>query len=126
MSVVAAVVFTVLFAGLSVLQLLVASGRPYGRLVWGGQHEVLPFRLRVGSVVSVVLYAGFCALLLSRAGVLPGGGTGAVVVGTWALVGYLALGVLVNGISRSRPERFVMTPLTLVLAACALVVALDA
>lgn len=126
MSVVAAVVFTVLFAGLSVLQLLVASGRPYGRLVWGGQHEVLPFRLRVGSVASVVLYAAFCALLLSRAGLLPGGGSGAVAVGTWVLVGYLGLGVVVNGISRSRPERFVMTPLTLVLAACASTVALGA
>lgn len=124
MSVAAAVVFAAVLAGLAVLQLLVASGRPYGRLVWGGQHEVLPRRLRVGSVVSVLLYAAFSALLLSRSGLLPGGATAPVVVGTWVLVAYLALGVALNGISRSRPERLVMTPVTLVLACCALVVAL--
>lgn len=124
MSVAAAVVFAAVLGGLAVLQLLVASGRPYGRLVWGGQHEVLPRRLRVGSVVSVLLYAAFAALLLSRSGLLPGGATAVVVVGTWVLVAYLALGVALNGISRSRPERLVMTPVALVLACCALVVAL--
>jgi hypothetical protein len=125
-SVVAAWIFAGLLVPLAVLQVLVASGRPYGRLVWGGQHQVLPRSLRVGSAVSPLLYAGFAALLLSRSGVLPGGETGPVVVGTWVLVAYLAVGVVVNGISRSRPERFVMTPLTLVLAGCALVVALGA
>jgi hypothetical protein len=125
-SVVAAWIFAGLLVPLAVLQVLVASGRPYGRLVWGGQHQVLPRSLRVGSAVSPLLYAGFAALLLSRSGVLPGGETGPVVVGTWVLVAYLAVGVVVNGISRSRPERFVMTPLTLVLAGCALVVAIAA
>ncbi len=46
-------------------------------------------------------------------------------IAIWVLVGYFALGVLLNGISRSRAERAVMTPLVLVLALCCLVVALD-
>ena len=37
---------------LAVLQGLVASGKPYGRLEWGGAHEVLPPKLRIGSLVS--------------------------------------------------------------------------
>lgn len=41
------------------------------------------------------------------------------------LVGYFALGIVVNGISRSLPERLVMTPVVTVLAVCCLVVALD-
>jgi hypothetical protein len=124
-STVAAWCFTGLLVPLAVLQVLVATGRPWGALVWGGQHRVLPRHLRVGSAVSPLLYAGFAALLLSRGGVLPAGGSTAVVVGTWVLVAYLAVGVVVNAISRSRPERFVMTPLTLALVACALVVALE-
>ena len=43
---------------------------------------------------------------------------------TYANVGYLALGVLMNAISRSKLERFIMTPVALVLAILALVVAL--
>ncbi|WP_249138750.1 hypothetical protein [Phycicoccus avicenniae] len=125
MSTAAAVVFTVLMAALSVLQVLVAAGRPFGRLVWGGRHEVLPRRLRVGSAVSVVLYAAFSWLVLARSGVLPGGDAPGVGVGTWVLVAYLVLGVAVNGVSRSRPERLVRTPVVAVLAGCALVVALE-
>ena len=44
---------------------------------------------------------------------------------SWIFVGYLALGVGMNGISRSLPERLTMTPLILVLAVLALIVALS-
>jgi hypothetical protein len=64
----AAIVATVVFAALAVLQLLVAVGKPYGRLVWGGAHRVLPARLRIGSVIAVVLYAAFTLVLLDRPG----------------------------------------------------------
>ncbi len=115
---------TAVLTALAALQAGLAAGRPWGRLAWGGQHEVLPSRLRVGSAVSIVLYAGFAAVLLTAArllGLLP---EGFADVAVWVLTGYFALGVVVNGISRSRPERAVMTPVSLVLAVCSLVVAI--
>lgn len=120
---VAVVVAGLALAALAVLQVLVASGRPYGRFVWGGQHEVLPQRLRIGSAVSVVIYALMLALLVWRAGGFGEPGQTAV-VGAWALVAYFALGVVVNALSRSRAERLTMTPTCLVLLACSLVVAM--
>ena len=52
-------------------------------------------------------------------------GTVAVVdVGIWVLVAYFVLGVGMNGISRSKPERWTMAPLCAVLAVLTLVVAL--
>lgn len=123
MSVAAAAIAMVVLAALAVLQVLVASGRPYGRLVWGGQHVVLPTRLRVGSAVSVVLYGLFALVLLWRAGLFGASGAFAYVA-TWVLFGYFALGIVMNLISRSRAERLVMTPTCIVLAACTLVVAL--
>lgn len=122
---VAAVLATVLLAALAVLQVGVACGAPWGRLVWGGQHRVLPRRLRIASAVSVVLYAAFAGILLARAGVIPGGGTGPIEVATWILFGYFTLGILANLASRSRMERLVMTPTCLVLALLTLVVALS-
>lgn len=124
MSVVAAVLATAVLAGVAVFQVLGASGRPVGRFLWGGQHRVLPRRLRVGSAVSVPVYALMALLLLSRAGAVPGGQSGFVVVGAWVLFGYFALGVVMNGISRSRPERAVMTPACVVLAATSLAIAM--
>lgn len=125
MHTVAAVTACVLLALLGVFQLALALGAPWGRFAWGGQHErELPGRLRLGSAISIVLYAFFAVVLLDRAelvDVLPDAFSR---VAAWVLFGYLALGVVMNGISRSRHERAVMTPVTLVLAVCALVVAL--
>lgn len=126
MSVFFAAVATVLLAGLAVVQTLGALGRPVGRLLWGGQHKTLPRNLRVGSALSIVLYAAFAALLFSRAGALPGGTSTFVAVATWVLFGYFALGIVMNAISRSRAERAVMTPACVVLAASTLVVTLGA
>jgi hypothetical protein len=122
----AAIVATVVFAALAVLQLLVAVGKPYGRLVWGGAHRVLPARLRIGSAIAIVLYAAFTLVLLDRSGLLSVLGSGAFrVVAAWGLFAYLAIGIALNAISRSRPERFTMTPVTAVLAACALIIAVS-
>ncbi len=63
-------------------------------------------------------------VVLQAAGRLSALPDGVVAVGIWVLVGYFGLGVLMNAISRSRPERQVMTPVALVLAAGCLVVAL--
>ena len=120
----AAVVATGVLAGLAVLQAGLAAGRPWGRLAWGGQHEVLPSRLRVSSVMSILAYACFAAILLAAAGVLDLVRQGFADVAIWVLTAYFALGVVMNRISRSRTERAVMTPVALLLAVCSLVVAL--
>ena len=114
----------VVLAGLAVFQALLVAGQPLGRFAWGGQHTVLPTGLRVGSAVSIALYAGFAVLILCAAGALAVLPDGFVNVAIWVLTGYFALGIVMNGISRSRPERLVMTPTVLVLAAICLVLAL--
>lgn len=125
MSVVAAITITVILAALAVFQAALAAGAPLGRFAWGGQHERLPTGLRVGSLVAILLYAGFAAVLLQQAGVvalLPGGTW--LGIAAWVVVSYCAIGIPMNAISRSRPERLTMTPLVAVLFALSLVVAL--
>jgi hypothetical protein len=119
----AAVLASVILGGLAVFQAGLAAGRPWGRLAWGGQHVVLPPRLRVGSAVSIALYALIAAVVLTAAALLEVVPQGFAGVAIWVLVGYFGLGVLLNGISRSRPERAVMTPVVLVLTLCCLLVA---
>ncbi len=114
-----------LLGGLAVFQVLLIAGKPLGRFAWGGQHVVLPTRLRIGSAVAVALYALFAVLMLQAAdafSVLP---DGVAAVGIWVLAGYLLFGVALNAASRSRSERLVMTPVTVVLAAVCLTLALQ-
>ncbi|HWI31769.1 MAG TPA: hypothetical protein VNT50_09775 [Microbacterium sp.] len=123
---VAVVLAVAILAALAILQLCVAFGAPLGHFVWGGRHRVLPARLRVGSVVSIVLYAFIALVLLARAGLVEVLGDGPfVVVTTWVIFGYFTLGIVANAISRSKPERYTMTPVCAVLAACTLVIALS-
>jgi hypothetical protein len=83
----------VALGGLAVFQVLLIAGAPLGRFAWGGQNVVVPPRLRMGSAVSVALYAVFAVLMVQAAGafsVLP---DGAAAVGIWVLAGYFVLGV---------------------------------
>ena len=121
---VAAAVGVALLGGLAVLQLLLVAGAPLGRFAWGGAHVVLPRTLRIGSAVSVALYAVFALLMLQAAGalaVLPRGLAG---VGIWVVTVWLAVGIGMNAVSPSRAERLLMTPTSVVLAVVGLVLAL--
>ena len=120
----AAVAACVLLGALAVFQALLVCGAPLGRFAWGGQHDVLPTRLRVGSLVSLVIYVILGWVILARAG-QDGGGHGLLAVATWVIAGYFLLGVALNLASRSRIERIVMTPVALVLCALTVVVALQ-
>jgi hypothetical protein len=40
-------------------------------MAWGGQHRVLPTKFRIGSALSIVLYAVFAYAALARAEVVP-------------------------------------------------------
>jgi hypothetical protein len=121
----AAIAATVILGLLAVFQLALIAGAPLGHFAWGGQSRVLGTRLRVGSVISVLLYLIIAGILLERAGVIElVGATAFIQVAAWVVFGYFVLGILMNAISRSKAERFTMTPVVIVLAALSLVVAL--
>ena len=124
MTEIAAIAACTILAALAVFQAALIAGAPIGGFAWGGQHEVLPPRLRVGSAVSIVLYAVFAFVILERAGLAAiFGNPGFAQVACWVLFGYFMLGIVMNGISRSKPERNTMVPVSLVLAALVLLVA---
>jgi hypothetical protein len=110
-----------------VFQALLACGAPWGRFAWGGQHDVLPTRLRCASVAAIVIYAAIGAVVLARAAQRDSSqGHGIVGVASWAITGYFLLGAAGNLASRSRAERLVMTPVALLLCALAGTVAAQA
>ncbi|TFV96826.1 hypothetical protein [Orlajensenia leifsoniae] len=120
----AAIALCVILAALAIFQLALILGAPLGRFAWGGQHRVLPAKLRIGSAVAIVIYALIGALALDRASVIDVVPDVVSTVGMWVAFGYFVLGIPLNAISRSRPERFTMTPVVVVLAVLSLLVAL--
>lgn len=121
---IAAITALTLLGLLAVFQAILVCGMPLGRFAWGGQYEVLPRKLRIGSAVAIGIYALFAAFITSKVGfwqIVPSGT--ALNIGLWVIAAYLALGTVANLLSRSKPERYTITPVTLILFICVLVVA---
>ena len=94
-----------MLAALAVFQAALVAGAPLGHFAWGGQNRVLPPNLRIGSVIAILLYAGFAAIILQGAGIVAWLPAPVADIGIWVVLGYLVLGIPLNGISRSLPER---------------------
>lgn len=121
-AVVAALGFLIVIA----FQLSLMVGAPFGAAALGGANPGrLPDELRVVSGVSAAIWTFATLIVLARGGfvILPLP-RGLSRWGTWMLVGYLALGVLMNAASFSPWERFGWAPFTLVLFVLTLVLAL--
>lgn len=99
-------------AGMAAFQLAIAAGAPVGRASYGGAHPgVLPPRLRAVSAGSTLIYSGIAAAVASRR--TPVRVRRRLLTGVTMLMG---VGVVVNGVSPSWPERAIWTPTTAVLA----------
>ena len=114
-----------LLAILAVFQIALAAGAPFGHLAWGGQNRILPARQRVGSVVSVVIYAAIAVIALGRAGQTDLVLAAISQVGMWIVLGFFVLSIVGNAVSRSRFERSVMVPMSAALAVLSLLVAVS-
>lgn len=122
----AATLATVMFVILATFQLGLAAGLPWGRAAWGGKNPGrLPAQLRVGSAVSILVYAISALIVLDRAGMpvidLP---DAISQWGTWLVVILLAVGAVMNAASSSPYERYAWAPFAAILALLCLVVAL--
>ena len=119
-----ALALTVVLAALAVFQLALVFGAPLGRFAWGGAHRVLPARLRVGSAVSIVIYALIDVIAWDRVGAIDVFPEPFSEVAMWVIFGYFVLGILMNAISRSKPERNLMVPVSIVLAVLSFLIAM--
>jgi hypothetical protein len=122
----AAVSVCLILGALAVFQGALVLGAPLGRFAWGGQHRVLPTKLRAGSVAAVLIYGVMAAVVLARADLWRQELSETMLrTATWVVVAYLLLGVAGNLASRSKSERMVMAPVSAVLGVLTAVVAMN-
>ena len=109
----------VLFGIIAIMTVLVACGFPLGEFTMGGQHKILPKKLRVAAVISVAIQIFAMIIILQAEGFIS----------LWLsfkvtkyicffFAAYLSLNTIMNMISKSRKEKYVMTPLSLIVGIC--------
>ncbi|QJU05184.1 hypothetical protein FBF32_02990 [Candidatus Saccharibacteria bacterium oral taxon 488] len=109
----------VLFGIIAIMTVLVACGLPLGEFTMGGQHKILPKKFRVMAVISMAIQIFAMIIILQAGGFIP----------LWLsfevtkyicffFAAYLTLNTIMNMISKSKKEKYVMTPLSLIAGIC--------
>ena len=109
----------VLFGIIAIMTVLVACGLPLSEFTMGGQHKILPKKLRVVAVISVAIQI-FAMIIILQAGSF---------ISLWFsfkvtkyicffFAAYLSLNTIMNMISKSRKEKYVMTSFSLIAGIC--------
>lgn len=109
----------VLFGVIATMTVLVACGFPLGEFTMGGQHKILPKKFRVVAVISAAIQV-FAMIIILQAGGF---------ISLWLSLKltkyicfffavYLSLNTIMNMISKSRKEKYVMTPLSFIAGIC--------
>ena len=117
---------SVLFGIIAIMTVLVACGLPLGEFTMGGQHKILPKKFRLASVVSVAIQIFAIIIILQAGGFIP----------LWLsfkvtkyicffFAAYLSLNTIMNMISKSKKEKYVMTPISLIAGICFWITALQ-
>jgi len=115
------------FLGLMCFQVLLALGFPYGQAAWGGKYIKLPSRLRIASLFSAGVLIVASLFILERADVFSVFYSPTIVtIVVWIIVAFFGLNTLGNFVSKSKPEKRIMTPISLTLALLCLIVAITA
>ena len=114
-----AILGAVIFGVIATMTVLVACGLPLGEFTMGGQHKILPKNLRVAAVISVAIQFFTMIIILQAGGFIPLWFSFKVTKYIcFFFAAYLSLNTIMNMISKSRKERFVMTPLSLIAGIC--------
>ena len=122
----AAMILPISLGLLAIFHILVLLGIVPPNIVWGGQVGESPANLVVLEVVALVVTALFAWIIAAKVGYVQvrrfrlG-----ITIGVWLVFAYLLLNTVGNLASGVTLEKLLFTPLTLLLAFCALRVAIE-
>ena len=107
------------FSIVIILSILIICGLPLGELTMGGQYKVFPKKLKIVLVTQLILQLFFVIILLQMGEFIPLWFSYNVtkIIGIVMAI-YLSINTVMNLISKSKKEKYIMTPLSFVTAIC--------
>ena len=109
----------ILFGVIATMTVLVACGLPLGEFTMGGQHKILPKKLRIVAVISVAIQIFAMIIILQAGGFISLWWSFKVTKYIcFFFAAYLSLNTIMNIISKSKKEKYVMTPISLIAGIC--------
>jgi hypothetical protein len=122
----AAILFAIVCLGVIAFQLALAAGAPLGAYAMGGANPGrLRTTMRVGAAGQALVLAGLGVIVLSDAGLVWPALADSLPSLIWIAVGFSALSVVLNALTRSTMERRIWLPVAVLLLVSSGVVALS-
>ena len=120
-----AIIGAIAFSAVIMLSVLIICGLPLGELTMGGFHRVFPKKLRLVLVIQLVVQIFFLIVILQMGGFISlwFSEKATNIIGIVMAV-YLSLNTVMNFVSKSKKEKYIMTPLSFITAVCFWVTAL--
>ena len=107
------------FSIVIVLSFLIVCGFPLGELTMGGQYKVFPKKLRIILVMQLILQIFFVVIVLQMEELIPFWfSENATKIICIIMAVYLSFNTIMNFISKSKKEKYIMTPLSAISAVC--------
>ena len=102
-----------------ILYVLLVLGFPYGEFAMGGQHKVMPKRMRVVCAISIFVQVFAILTLLQTGNVIFIGLPQGISKGLcYFFAIFITLNTIANAVSKSKKEKIVITPFSLVVTIC--------
>lgn len=119
LSTVSSITGAVLLLAVAVMEILLIFGLPLGEFTMGGRYKVLPPMYRMFAASSVILQLFGAAMILQGGGLMNMWFAGKVIkIICFVFAGFFAVNTVMNIISPSKKEKYVMTPLAAVETCC--------
>jgi hypothetical protein len=122
----AALLYAAVSASVVAFQVALAAGAPWGAYAMAGVFPgQFPFALRIAALAQAVLIAGMAAIVMSRAGLVLAGWSGASRRLVWVVVAFAGVSLVLNLITPSAAERAIWAPVALLLLVSSAIVATE-
>jgi hypothetical protein len=114
-----AILGAITFGVAMVMYILLVLGLPLGEFALGGKYKVLPLKYRIVCAVSVFVQLFAILIILQTGGVLPLLFSRNITKGIcFFFAVYLSLNVMMNFLSKSKREKWIVGPVSLITAVC--------
>ena len=120
-----AIIGASVFLVLILLSILLICGLPLGELTMGGQYKIFPKKLRFILAGQLILQIFFLIVILQMGGFIPFWFSKNITrVICMVMAVYLSLNTVMNLLSKSKKEKYMMTPLSAISSICFWIMAL--
>ncbi|WP_213524007.1 hypothetical protein [Paenibacillus sp. J31TS4] len=122
---IAASVFSTLIGIVILFQLALAAGMPWGSLAMGGKFPgKYPPVMRLASIFQVIILALLASVVLSKSGIIFTDWNSVADSAIWFVVTFSALATVLNFITRSKWEKRIWAPVSLLLLITSIAIAI--